>query len=64
MSSDRTRDEIWEIQLAYCEARGIAPPTDMDAETEAILREILGDESVEQIKVACREPAVRGQEIP
>ncbi len=50
MSSDRTQDEGWQIQLAYHKANGTTPPTTIDAETEATLREILGDAEVDVLK--------------
>lgn len=57
MSTDRTREECWAIQLAYHEQRGTTPPTELDAETEADLREILGDEAVDAMKTETRAPS-------
>ncbi len=50
MSSDRTREEVWLTQLAYREAKGQIMPTQIDPEMESILREILGDATMDDIK--------------
>lgn len=53
MSSDRTMEDAWHYQVASAKARGVEIPTEIDAETEAILREILGDADVDDIKAKC-----------
>ncbi len=50
MSTDRTCEQVWADILAGHAARGTQPPTEIDAETETILREILGDDAVNDIK--------------
>ncbi len=56
-SGGMTLEEGWAIQLAYHETRGTKPPEHTDAETAAVLREILGNEAVEEILHAERQRA-------
>ena len=44
MSSDRTLAEVWADQVATAQASGLKPPDRADPETEAILRELLGED--------------------
>lgn len=47
MSTDKTCDAAWAIQLAYHDRRGTVPPTTVDAETEAALRDVMGSDAVD-----------------
>lgn len=61
MSTEKTVEEAWAVQMAYHEQRGTKPPTELDPETEAILREIMGDEAVDEaIAEDARRAAVEG----
>lgn len=50
MSTEKSMEECWAVQLAYHQQAGTDPPTTMSAELEADLRAIMGDEIVDRIK--------------
>jgi hypothetical protein len=56
MSTDKTRDEAWRIQLAYAKQAGLDIPTEMSPEDLAVIESLCGRI---QPAVASVEPAQR-----